>query len=147
MDLLVTNSDLPPNPPFFCFGFVSSHFHPRVFSIFIGLCDCVLCAFFCMIIRKGVGDFCLVCYEGWPLMHLFSIFRLASFFFLSGSPFFGGKVSRLGYGDLLAVFGDDGFLFCCNSKPITRKIWTYREAFSRKVTCGWETIKNIRSYN
>lgn len=47
----------------------------------------------------------------------------------------------LGYGDLLAVFGDDGFLFCCNSKPITRKIWTYREAFSRKATRGWEAIK------
>lgn len=35
-----------------------------------------------MIIRKGAGDFCLVCYEGWHLVHLFSIFRLANFFFL-----------------------------------------------------------------
>lgn len=85
-----------------------------------------------------------MCYEGWPLVHLFSIFRLASFFFsVSGSPFFflWGMFLGLGYGDLLAVFGDDGFLFCCNSKPITRKIWTYREAFSRKATRGWEAIK------
>lgn len=86
-----------------------------------------------------------MCYEGWPFMHLFSIFRLAIFFFFYffGSPcfFLWGIFLGLGYGDLLAVFGDDGFLFCFNSKPITRKIWTYREAFSRKATVDGKPLK------
>lgn len=49
-DLLVTNFDLPPDPPYFFFFFpfrfrLISFSFSRVF-IFIGLCDCVLCTFF-----------------------------------------------------------------------------------------------------
>lgn len=64
------------------------------------------------------------------------LFSVCPVFFFSWGRFLG-----FGYGDLFVVLGDDGFLFYCNSKPITRKtLDLYREAFSRanlKATYGW----------
>lgn len=76
-----------------------------------------------MIIREGCGGFLFGMLWGLDSRALVQYFPSSKFLFsVWFSIFFlWGRFLGLGYGDLLAVFGDDGFLFCCNSKPITRK--------------------------